>query len=54
MGITLKICYTFSAIILCVGSLLVTIVALFPPKEYKGDGKTDAGGDKWDESIEDV
>ena len=34
-------------------TVCVTIAALFPPKEYKGDGKTDRQA-AWDESIEDV
>lgn len=39
-------------LLLC--SVFVTIAALFPPKEYKGDGRVDARRDMWDESIEDV
>lgn len=54
MSILIKIGLCIGAVILLVGSALVTIAALFPPKEYKGDGNTGAGGDKWDESIEDV
>lgn len=54
MHIILKICYTIGAIIICVGAVLVTIVALFPPKEYTGDGKASPDGDKRDTSIEDV
>ena len=41
------------AVVLIIGSTLVTIAALFPPKEYKGDGKVPKD-DTWDESIEDV
>ena len=40
-------------LILVTGALAVTIAALFPPKEYKGDGKIDKQN-IWDESIEDV
>lgn len=54
MHVICKICYTLAAIIICVGAVLVTIVALFAPKEYKGDGKLRSDGDKLDESIEDV
>ena len=54
MSVLIKIGIGIGVVILLVGSVLVTIAALFPPKEYKGDGKTGAGGDKWDESIEDV
>lgn len=39
--------------ILVTGALAVTIAALFPPKEYKGDGKLPKDA-TWDESIEDV
>ena len=39
-------------LILC--SVFVIIAALFPPKEYRGDGRVDARRDMWDESIEDV
>ena len=38
---------------MAIGSICVTIAAIFSPKEYKGDGKTDKPRD-WDESIEDV
>lgn len=34
-------------------TVCVTIAALFPPKEYKGDGKTDKLSER-DVSIEDV
>jgi len=54
MSIIIKIGLSIGAVILLVGSALVTIAALFPPKEYKGDGKAQTDGDKWDESIEDV
>ena len=49
----MKIALGIGAVILIIGSTLVTIAALFPPKEYKGDGKTDKS-DNWDETIEDV
>ena len=53
MSLLTKIALSIGAIILIIGSTLVTIAALFPPREYKGDGKV---GDKdaWDEAIEDV
>ena len=54
MSILIKIGIGIGAVILLVGSALVTIAALLPPKEYKGDGKAQTDGDKWDESIEDV
>lgn len=54
MSILIKIGLCIGAVLLLVGSTLVTIVALFPPKEYKGDGKASPDGDKRDESIEDV
>ena len=54
MSMIVKIGLCIGAVILLVGSFLVTIAALFPPKEYKGDSKTRTGVDKWDESIEDV
>ena len=53
MSLLTKIALSICAVILVVGSTLVTIAALFPPKEYKGDGKTDKHS-TWDESIEDV
>ncbi len=49
----MKIALCVGGVLLVVGSTLVTIAALFPPKDYKGDGKTDKS-DVWDESIEDV
>lgn len=53
MSLLIKIALSIGAILLVLGSTLVTIAALFPPKEYKGDGKTDKQS-TWDESIEDV
>lgn len=53
MSLLTKIALSIGAIILILGSTLVTIAALFPPKEYKGDGKVPKP-DTWDESIEDV
>ncbi len=53
MSLLTKIALSIGAVILIVGSTLVTLAALFPPKEYKGDGKTDKQC-AWDESIEDV
>ena len=52
MSILVKISISVGAAMLIVVSVCVTIAALFPPKEYKGDGRVDC--DKWDESIEDV
>ena len=49
----MKIALGIGAVIMVIGSTLVTIAALFPLKEYKGDGKTDKS-DTWDETIEDV
>ena len=40
------------AVLLILGAACVTIVALFPSKGYKGDGKVDKPSDR-DESIED-
>ena len=37
MSILIKIALGLGAAILIIGSLLVTIAALFPPKEYKGE-----------------
>ena len=53
MSLLTKIVLSIGAVLLVIGSTCVIIVALFPPKEYKGDGKAD-GSDTWDESIEDV
>ena len=46
MSLLLKIALGIGAVILVVGSMLVTIAALFPPKEYKGDGKMPNATDK--------
>ena len=54
MSVIMKIALCFGGVLLVVGSTLVTIAALFPPKEHEGEEKDDADGDKWDESIEDV
>ena len=48
----MKICVGICTVMLIVASTCVTIAALFPPKEYKGDGRV--GGGQGDESIEDV
>ena len=50
----MKIIVCIGAVMVIVASICVIIAALFPPKEYKGDGRVDADGGKWDESIEDV
>ena len=39
MSLLTKIALGIGVASLIVGSTLVTIAALFPPKEYKGDGK---------------
>lgn len=44
-----KIVLGIVAVVLIIGSTLVAIAALFPPHEYKGEGK--AGENIWDESI---
>ena len=54
MSILVKIGVSVGAVMLIAASICVTIAALFPPKEYKGDGRADAEDSKWDESIEDV
>ncbi len=38
MPIMLKIVLGIGTVIMGLGSICVTIAALFPPKEYKGDG----------------
>lgn len=53
MSLLTKIALGIGAVIIVVGSTLVIIAALFPPKEYKGDGKVDKPSDGV-ESIEDV
>ena len=53
MSLLTKIALSIGAIILILGSTLVTIASLFPPKEYKGDGKVPKS-DSPDESVEDV
>jgi hypothetical protein len=53
MSLLTQIALSIGAVILVIGSTLVTIAAVFPPKEYKGDGKIPKSG-VWDESIEDV
>ena len=53
MSILIKIVVGIGIVFMVISSICVTIAAIFPPKEYKGDGKTDKPRD-WDESIEDV
>ncbi len=53
MSIMLNILLGIGAVLLALGSICVTMAALFQPKEYKGDGR-DHASDGWDESIEDV
>ena len=40
MSIVIKVVLGACAFLLFVGSICVTIAALYPPKEYQGDGKT--------------
>ena len=53
MSILMKISYGICAVLMVAGLICVITVALFPPREYRGDGKTPRDED-WDESIEDV
>ena len=53
MSLLTKIAISIGVVFLVLGSACVTIAALFPPKEYKGDGKLHKDS-TWDESIEDV
>ena len=53
MSILIKIVVGIGIVLMAIGSICVTIAAISPPKEYKGDGKTDKPRD-WDASIEDV
>ena len=53
MPLLTKIALSIGVVLLILGSTCVIMVALFQPREYKGDGKAD-GSDTWDESIEDV
>ena len=50
MSIVIKVALCACAFLLVVGSICVTIAALYPPKEYKGDEKT-AKSDCRDQSI---
>lgn len=45
-----KIVAIVVAVAMCIGSLLVTIAALWRPRKNRGNGRSDV----WDESIEDV
>ncbi len=49
----MKIVLGIGAVLLVLGSVCVTMAALFQPKEYKGDGRNHASYG-WDGSIEDV
>ena len=40
MSILMKIGIGIGAVVLIIASICVIIAAIFPPKEYKGDGKT--------------
>ena len=40
MSILVKIGLGIDAVLLIIASICVIIAALFPPKEYKGDGET--------------
>ena len=41
-SILTKITVGMFAVLIILGSACVTVAALYPPKEYKGDGKTDS------------
>ena len=51
MSTKLKIALGIGVVLLGFGSICVTIAALFPPEEYKGDGKK-AASDGRGKSIE--
>ena len=53
MSIVMKIVLVLGGVLLIIGSSLLTLAALFPPKEYEGDGRKSAPGGGG-ESIEDV
>ena len=54
MQILMKIALCVGGVLVVIGSTLVTIAALFPPKEHRAEDSDVVDGDKWDESIEDV
>ena len=49
----MKIAAGIGATFLILCSICVAIAALFPPKEFNGDGN-EPKSDTWDESIEDI
>ena len=53
MSILMKTLYGICAVLMVAGSICAITAALFPPREYRGDGKMPRAED-WDESIEDV
>ena len=53
MSLIIKIVAILAGVLLILGSICVTIAAIFPPKEFKGDGN-ERKSDTWDESIEDI
>lgn len=53
MSILIKIAVGIGIVLMVIGSICVTIAALFSPKDYKGDAKTGKPRG-WDESLEDV
>ena len=54
MSILMKMAVGIGAVFLFIGSMCVTIAALYPPKKHlRVEGETDESG-IWDESIEDV
>lgn len=53
MPVIMKIALCIGGVLLVVGSTLVTIAALFPPKEHRGRDEERKDG-VWDEAIEDV
>ena len=52
-SVVMKIALCIGGVLLVVGSTLVTIAALFPPKEYTGEDKKPES-DGLDQSIADV
>ena len=54
MSIVTKIALGIGAVLLIVGSTLVTIAALFQPRNRRGRDEEPKKPEVWDESIEDV
>ena len=54
MSIIVKVAVGIFAVLMILGSACVTIAAIFPPKEYKGDGnlpKPDDRGEPIDDGL---